>query len=154
MHERDARRVGHVARLVKHHFVTGIAERAQRQIECLAHAHRHDDLIIGSITDGKVLLYVGRDRATQFDHTEIRRVVGLAALERKNGGFPDVPGRDEVGLTHPERDDVLALHLGDKFEEIADTALRQRGDVASHPAFWVVASAHRGWARLGRDVET
>ena len=70
-----------------------------------------------------MVLHVGRDRAAQLDQTEVRRVVGLALLKRVDGRLADVPGRVEIRLAYPERDDVL--HLRDDLEEVADARLGQ-----------------------------
>ncbi len=45
MRERDARMIADVARLVKHHLVAGIDERAEGDVERLAHADGDEDFV-------------------------------------------------------------------------------------------------------------
>ena len=95
-HERDARRIADVARLVIHDLVAGIDERAAGEIEPLADADGDDDFVFRRVADVEILLDVFVDGAAQFDEAEVGRVMRLALFERVDAGLADVPGRVEI----------------------------------------------------------
>ena len=109
------------------HFVAGIDERAQREIERLADAHGDEDFVFRVIFRTEMLRDVFGQRPAQFDVAEITGVMRRAAFEREDGGLTDMPGRVEVGLANAQTDHVL--HGRDDVEEITDAGAR---DVAHH----------------------
>ena len=116
--ERDARRITDVTRLMKHHLVAGIDERAAREIERFAHADGDDDFVFRRVADGIIFLDVFADGAAQFNQTEIRGVMRFTFFQRVNAGFANVPRRVEIWFADAERNDIL--HLRDDFEKVAD----------------------------------
>jgi len=130
--ERDARRIADVARLVIHHLVAGIDERAAGEVEAFADADGDDDFIFRRVDDVEILLDVFADGTAQFDEAEVGRVMRLALFERVDAGLADVPGRVEIRFADAERDGVL--HLGDDVKKIADARLGQVDDVLGNKA--------------------
>ena len=116
--ERDARRIADVARLMIHHLVAGIDERAAGEVEALADADGDDDFVFRRVADVEVFLHVAADGAAQFEEAEVGRVMRLAFFERVDAGLADVPGRVEIRFADAERDGVL--HLGDDVKKIAN----------------------------------
>ena len=121
------RAVAHVAGLVVEDFVAGVDERAQGEVNGLAHAHRHDDLRGRIVGDVEVLGDVTRDALAEARQAEITRVAGVPALQRINGGLADAPRGVKIGLADAERDDVL--HGLDDLEKVANPRARNVADV-------------------------
>jgi hypothetical protein len=101
MRERDARMITDVTRLVEHHLVARIHERAESDIQRLTHADGHKNFVLGAVADVKILFNVAIDGAAQFDEAEVRGVMRFALFQRVNGGLADVPRRIEVGSPMP-----------------------------------------------------
>ncbi len=130
MRERNARAVGDVARLVIKHLVAGIDHRAQRKIEAFGNAHRDENLRRRIVSQAVIGRDVLRDRFPQLHQAEIGRVAGLAAFERVDRRFADMPRGDEVGLADAERND--ALHRLHDLEEVTDARARDIAHVVRH----------------------
>ena len=131
--QHDARVIAHIARLVVHHLVARVDKGAACEVERFAHADGHDHLVFRPVRDVEMLLHILCDFLAQFQLTQVGRVRGAAAIHARQRVVPDVLGRDEVRLAHPQRDDALPLQLGDQLKKVADAALRQGGDVLRDP---------------------
>ncbi len=114
----DARRIADVARLVVEHFVAGIQQRAQGEVDRLGDADGDDDFGARIVGDAEVLLHVAADGRAQLGQAEIGGVVRAALLERIDRRLADVPGRVEIGLADAEGDDLLLLR--DDVEKLTD----------------------------------
>ena len=129
--EDDARVVAHITRLVVEHFIAGIQDGAQGQVDRLGNANGHDHLGLRIIRNAEMFLDVFGDGGAQGGCAEVGSVARAALFQGVNGGFADVPGRVEVWLANAKRDDVRhALH---DLKEVANPGFRDRpyvvGDV-------------------------
>ena len=128
----DGRPVAHEARLVVNHLVAGIEHRAQGDVDGLAHAHRHQRLLVPVVFRAELPRHVAADRLAQRRIAAVRRVVRRPALQRKDRRLAHGPRRVEIRLAHAERDHVLAGR--DNVEKLADARKRQRLHVRRHSA--------------------
>ena len=120
--EDDRRHVGDIRRLVEDDLVARVARRAQREIDRLGGTDRDEDLGRRVVADAVAVVQVARQGAPQLDGPEVRRVVGPALAQALDPGLDDDPRRVEVGLPHPEADDVV--HRRRDVEEAADPRRR------------------------------
>ena len=120
--EDDGRDVGDVRGLVEDHLVARVAGRPQREVDGLRGADRDQQLRRRVVGDAVAPLEVRGERAPQLDRAVVARVVGPAVVERADAGGDDPLGRVEVGLPHPEADDVV--HRREDVEEAADSRRR------------------------------
>jgi len=118
-------RVGHKAGLRHDHLVARVQQRGQRQIERLADAHRHQDLVLRIVVDPVERLQLLADGPAQINGAGIRGVAGLAALQAGDAGLQDHIGGDEIRLADAQADHVV--HGGGDVEELADAGWRHRG---------------------------
>src|SRR2546427_5353886 len=92
------------------------SDLAQRDVQSLAHADRHEDLRLRVVSDAEFSLDVGPDRFAKLQQTEIGSVTRFAALQCVNGCLANMPGGDEVRLTDAQRNHVRhRLHDVEKF---------------------------------------
>ncbi len=70
-----------------------------------------DDRVGGLVVERVLPLELGGDRLAQRRNAEHRRILGLAAPDRGDGGFLDVVGRVEIRLADRKRNDVPPLRL-------------------------------------------
>ena len=122
----DGRPVGDVARLVVKHLIARVEQRAQGQVQRLAHTDGDQHLVLRVVIGAKHLADVAGQCAAQFQVAEIAGVVGGAAFEGKDGGFADMPGCVEVRLADAQADHVL--HRRDDVEEVANARARDVPD--------------------------
>ena len=120
--EKNRRAIRDVARLVIQHFLAGVDERTQREIQRLADADGDEHFVVGVVFRAEILGDVFGQRPAQFDVAEVAGVMRRATFKREDGGLADVPGRVEVGLANAQTDHVL--HGRDDVEEIADARAR------------------------------
>ena len=111
---RDVRRVGH------DDLVALVERRAQREVDGLGDADRHEDLRVGVVRDSPEPRGVLGDRLAERSDAVVRRVFRLAVLDRADGGLAESLRRREVGLADAERDD--AFDAGHEVEEAPDPA--------------------------------
>ena len=133
MRKLDRRRIAHEARLVIQHLVARRAEGADRKVDRLGNADRHQDLLRPVERRGEAAVEIAADRLAERGRAEVGRVVRAAVLKAGHRRPRNVPGRIEVRLAHAEGYDVLGL--GDNVEELANSALRQLGDVLGDSFF-------------------
>ena len=125
--EHDARIVADVARLVVEHFVAGVQQCAQCEVNCLADAYGDDDFRGRIVADAEMFADILRDALAQLGQAEVARVAGVPALQRIDGRLADAPRCVEVRLADAERDHVL--HGLDDFKKVADARARNAPDV-------------------------
>ncbi len=134
--EGHARGVADVARLGHEHLVARVRDRPDRDIEPLRDPGRDDHLGLGVVAESEVAGKVVRDPLAERGHAPVRRVRGLALLERVHARVDRLPGRREVGLADPEADHVV--HGLDEVEEAPDPGRGNRPgrtrDVVAHAA--------------------
>ena len=82
--------------------------------------------VAGSYVDAVQALEVRRQRPPELDGAEVRRVVGPALAQALDARLDDLARRVEVGLPHPEADDVV--HRREDVEEAADARRRHGAD--------------------------
>ena len=124
--ERDRGHVGDVRRLVQDHLVTGVAGRPQGEVDRFGRADGDEDLGRRVVADAVATVEVGRQRPAQLDRPVVARVVGPTAHQAGHAGLDDVGRGVEVGLPHPEADDVV--HRRQDVEEPADPGRRDVAD--------------------------
>ncbi len=142
----DGRSVAHEAGLVVDHFVAGIGDRAQSDVDGLADAHRHENLRLRIVFRAELARDIAADGLAQAGIAPVRRVVRLATLQGGHGLVAHRLRRVEVRLTHAQRNHVLAR--GDDVEKLADARKRQRLHVRRHSAFAVHGPASSPWLLL------
>ncbi len=120
--EHDRRDVGHVRRLVEDDLVARVAGRPQREVDRLRRPDRDQDLGRRVVADAVAALEVVGERAAQLERPEVGRVVRPALAQALDAGLHDDPRRVEVGLPHPEADDVV--HRREDVEEPPDARRR------------------------------
>src|ERR1035438_7276559 len=103
-------------------FVAGIDDGPQRDVQALAHTDRDEDFRIRIVLDLEGGLQVGADRLAELDQAEIGSVTVASAFEREDGGFANMPRRDEPRLANAERHDIV--HRLDDVEEITNPRAR------------------------------
>src|ERR1017187_7588390 len=103
-------------------FVAGIDDGPQRDVQALAHTDRDEDFRIRIVLDLEGGLQVGADRLAELDQAEIGSVTGAPAFQREDGGFANMPRRDEPRLANAERHDIV--HRLDDVEEITNPRAR------------------------------
>ena len=143
--EHDRRDVRDVRRLVEDHLVARVAGRPQGEIDRLRRADRDQQLGRGVVADAVAALEVVGERLPQLDRAVVRGVVGPAGVERPDAGGDDPLRRVEVGLPHPEADDVV--HRREDVEEPADPRRRHGADALRERAL-----GERRAGRLGGHV--
>ncbi len=118
--EHDRGNVGDVAGLVEDHLVTRVAGRPQREVDRLRCADGDQDLGLRVVADAVAAFEVLRERAPELDRAEVRGVVGAALAQALDARLDDLAGRVEVGLPHPEADDVVHGDRRSKKRRIPD----------------------------------
>ena len=73
---------------------------------CIRDSH---NLMGEVVLQAEAAVQVGRDLPAQLRHTGVGGVLGEALLQRVDARVPDVPGGDEIGLPHAQRDGILCL---------------------------------------------
>ena len=124
--EDDGRHVGDVRRLVEDDLVTRVAGGAQREVDRLRGADRDQQLGRRVVVDAVQALQVAGQRLAELERPVVARVVGAPFAEALDARLHDRPGRVEIGLPHPEADDVV--HRGEDVEEAADPRWRHDPD--------------------------
>src|SRR5687767_15454750 len=107
MRHRDAWRIADVTRFVINNFVARVRHGAKGDVHRFADADRNDDLVLRMIVDVKFLRDMAGDHFTQPQETKVGSVARFSTFQRVNGGFPDVPRRDEVRLRSEEHTSEL-----------------------------------------------
>ena len=120
--EHDGRHVGDVRRLVEDDLVARVAGGAQREVDRLRGADRDQQLGRRVVGDAVQALEVAGQRLAELERPEVARVVGAPFAEALDTRLHDRPGGVEVGLPHPEADDVV--HRREDVEEAADPRRR------------------------------
>ena len=114
-----AGKIGNVTGLGDQNIVADLADRAKDEVDTLARAHGHDD-VVGGIGNGKTLKKIAGNEFSEFGNAAVARVLGIAALYGADGSVADMPGRDKVRLAHAEGDG--ALHFRYDVEKFTDAA--------------------------------
>ena len=117
--KKHAGQVGHISGVGNQNFVARLADGAQDEVDALARADRHDD-VLGGIFGGKALRHISGDKLAQGGQPAVARVLGVSALDALDRRVADVPRRYKIRLAHAEGDGVL--HLRHDVEKLADAA--------------------------------
>ncbi len=128
--QRNAGRVADVARFVVDDFIAWIDERSQGDVERFAHSHRDQDLPPRIVPDAESRIEADRDGVAQSRQAQIGRVGGPASFEGVDGGFADVPRRDEIRLSHTEGNHVWEPL--DDVKELPDARARDCPDMVGY----------------------
>src|SRR6185369_6818509 len=142
--------------LVEDDLVARVAGRPQGEVDRLGRADRDQQLGGGIVGHSVPAFQVRRERPAQLDRAVVARVMGPPRVERSDAGGDDPLGRVEVGLPHPEADDVV--HRCEDVEEAPDPgrwhgpdAFRQRA-LGERPAGGRRRFGER-WTRGGAGVD-
>ena len=104
------------------HFVAGIQQRPQGQIDRFGDADRNEDFGERFIGNLKMPTHIVGDRAAKPGQPEIRGVASASALQGENRRLANVPRRREIRLPDAQRDDIV--HRLDDFEKVANARAR------------------------------
>ena len=118
------RQIRHVARVRAEHFVAGVQQRAQGDVERLARPARDDDLVLRVVVDAVEPLDMRAQLLAQFKQAVVRGVVRVATLDAGDRCPANGLGGNVVRFAHAQRD-----HVVDRAEEVkklADPAWRDR----------------------------
>ena len=130
--EHDRGDVGDVRRLVEHDLVARVAGRAQGEVDGLGRADRDQDLGRRVVPDAVQPLEMRGQGPPELDGAEVRGVVGPALAQALDARLDDLARGVEVGLPHPEADDVV--HRREDVEEAADARRRHHADALGERA--------------------
>ena len=140
--EPHTRLVGDVAGLGDDHFVAGVEQHPQREVQPFGHPGGDEALAVPGVVGAVALGEVCADQAAQGGKPGVGRVGGVAVLEGVDPGLADAPGSDEIRLTHAEGDHVV--HLGGDVEEPPDPRRWTGGDDAVELPHGVTGSRWSG----------
>ena len=126
-------------------LVAGVDRRPQGEVDGLRRADGDEDLAGRVVADAVAALEVVGDRLPQLERAVVARVVGPLGAEARDPGLDDLGRRGEVGLPHPEADDVL--HRRRDVEEAPDPRREARRGRARRRAR--AASGSRGAPEAG-----
>ena len=125
MRHADQRGIGHETGLMVEDLIARREDRAQGDVESLAHTDCNQDLTLPIIRGMEGMLHVGCQSLPEFRHAEIRSVAGIPAFNRGHRLLTDMPRGLKIRFPNTQRDDILAG--GDNIKEVPDSRL---GDVA------------------------
>ena len=111
------------------HFVAGIQQRPQGQIDRFGDTDRNEDFGERFIGNLKMPTHIVGDRAAKSREPEVRGVSSATSLQRENRRLANVPRRREIRLPDAQRNNII--HRLDDFEKVANARARDVANVVS-----------------------